>query len=262
MKVTLLATAAAAVLFAAAPALAGEVVGHVDAGYSLQSWDFEDGDSADNTDLSLGGGFATAFGNGLVLQGDGQMNRYTWDGDEESSSFGYAAVHLATRNDQYAFGAFAGELGYYNNSGLMGGVEGQVFLERATLSGSLGYAQVDDWFADVKGWSAQAGAKYFVNDNFSVDAAVGYGDWDAWSEFNNWNASVTGEYKFAGSPASVYAGYRHDENSYEDDDGIAIDTFTIGLRLAFGAATLRDRDRHGASLDGAKAMADNFVHYY
>lgn len=256
MKRTLLASAAAAVALIAAPALAGDLVGHVDLSYGAHDYDGEN-----NTNVALGGALATSFDNGWTLQADGQMNQYKWDGSSSGDSFGQATVHLAKRNDQYSIGGFAGMISYYDTPGLMVGGEGQAFLSKATLSGSVGYADFDT-SSDYSAWNAQGGAKYFVNDNFSLDASLGYVSFDAWSDWSGWNGGVGAEYKMAASPVSLFANYRHDEfeaDSFFSD--YATDTVTVGVRLNLGADTLLQRDRHGASLTGGQAMLDNFLRW-
>ena len=75
--------------------------------------------------------------------------------------------------------------------------------------------------------------------------------WADAEDENLWTASLGGEYQFASTPVSLYAGYAHTKF---DEADIAADQFTVGVRYNFGGQTLKGRDRSGASFGGASTV--------
>ncbi|MBX7250263.1 MAG: hypothetical protein K1X35_14615 [Caulobacteraceae bacterium] len=260
MKRYLLAATAVAAAIIAAPASA-ETVGQADLSYGFHNWDNNPGGDWNNHDIALGGAFTTDLGGGYNIQVDGQANSYRWDGSNSDDSMGQASVHVFTRNDQYAIGAFAGLADYYGDSGLMVGLEGQAYMTDVTFNASVGYVNFDD-FNDYSQWNAQLGLRYFFNDNFAIDGSLGWVDWDTkFTDYDGWNGTIGGEYKFDGSPASVFINYRHDAIDRSSGSEYNVDAFTLGVRLTLGSDNLRARTNSGASMTGGQVAADNFLRW-
>ena len=100
--------------------------------------------------------------------------------------------------------------------------------------------------------SAQIDGAYFFTPNFAVTGLISHieEDDDLDAEWDSYG--IGGEWRFAGSPASVVFGYRHVE--IEDVDG---DTWTIGFNFDLGTDSLQDRARSGPSFNGASALHNN-----
>jgi hypothetical protein len=256
MKSVLFASAAAVAVLAAVPAFAETApTGYVGASYGRSNLDTPIG-SADADTWGLEGSAAFGLGDGLGAQLDANYANTDVDGFGSADTWGLGG-HLFTRNDSYALGGFAGWTDNDGTNGWSLGVEGQKYLDNVTLAGSFGYGKIDD--ADVDYWSVGGEARYFVSDNFRLQGNLGWarvngfgGDADLWS------AGVGGEYQFDKAPVSVYANYAHTELN---DADLKADTFTVGVRYAFGGTTLKSRDRSGASftgLTGPGALASAF----
>ena len=102
-------------------------------------------------------------------------------------------------------------------------------------------AGTDD--ADIDGYGVNVEGRYFIQDNFRVDANIGYGQIDtgAAGDDDVMVYGVGGEYQLAEFPVSFTAGYHTTDSDFGDAD-----VWSIGVRYNWGG-TLRDRDRSGAS---------------
>lgn len=240
MKLRLFATAALAAAALSAPALAQDATGSV-------------GVTASQTEVDLGGleGDGQAYGiDGTVafkasdawtvtLQGaagttDGDL------GDDDSFSAGAALTYAGAdwRVGPTVSYADAGGEGLWTV-----GAVAQKYLGDVTLSGAVNYGNIDDVDADI--WSVGAEARYFVTDNFRVDAGLAWATADvAGTDIDGWNVGIDGEYQFAGTPWSLTGGYSH---ATLDDVDLDVDTFAIGFRYSFGG-DLKARDRSGSDL--------------
>ncbi len=85
--------------------------------------------------------------------------------------------------------------------------------------------------------------RYFLNDNLRIDLShmrSKFSDFDSKAR----TTSIGAEYKFAGSPFSVFG-------KYQNTNGSEVDTkrFFLGATLNFGKETLKSRNSSGASLN-------------
>ena len=232
----------AAVLLISAPGVAAaEGSGVVGLGYSNV-----DTGSSNNTDVyDLNGAYAYAFANGWTVQGDFSTNRIDNSGANIGESYG--ALHLGTRTDSHAVAGFFGMTDALY-SGLDGGLEGQIYVGQLTFDGSVGYADFDT--PNVKLTNANLDGAYFLTDDLSIGAQVGYTETDGASD-NHWTtAGVSGAYRFAGSPFSVTLGY---QNRSGDIDA---DVWKVGFNIDLGSGSLRARSQSGASFNGASSLND------
>lgn len=260
MRVLLSASAAAlAAALVAAPAFAADTVGRADLSYSAVRWKWGEW-PVDNTDVALTGAVAHTFDNGWGVQIDGRMDEYSWDGEDGSDRVGLAAAHVFKRGEDYAVGAFAGKATFYGADGEVAGVEAQAVLPKTIVAGSIGTATFHGW-SDYGLWDAQLSARHYLTENLVIGAGVGYTDWhDAQRDPVGLNLGVDAEYKpWDNTPVSVFAGWRHDKNDSRLFD-YSQDTVTVGVRVNFGAKTLRERDVKGP-LGGAQALAEHLLHY-
>jgi hypothetical protein len=89
------------------------------------------------------------------------------------------------------------------------------------------------------------GARYFVNDNFRLDARAAYDRPSIMGKFSNgWDIGAGGEYRFSKLPISAYAKVDYtDFGSYFQIHDTAV---RVGLRWNFDGS-LKARERTGAT---------------
>jgi Chaperone of endosialidase len=208
------------------------------------------GVSPDADVYGLSGAFNHGFNGAWNVQMDGYAGRVSEDGCCLSTN--YAAAHLGVREQNYSAAGFIGLQTFALYSGVDVGAEGQLFFSQAMLEGSIGYTDWSD--VDLNATNAQVDGSWFLSPDFSLNALVGYtnADWGGSSQ-DYWSYGVSGEYRFANSPASVSLGYRQ-----ADDSGSHVDTWSIALNLDLGTGTLQERTQSGPSWNGARSMYDNF----
>lgn len=239
MKTILLASAAAATLFAA-PAFAQDAIGSVGIAYNHSKTEVA-GVDADLDGATIDGTVATpAFGDWTVtLNAAGAYSDSDFGGEQSTLS---GAVHLTKAVEDMRFGGFVGAEEISGGDTLMTfGAEGQKYFQQATLTGVVSYGTVED--ADL--WTVGGEAAYYATPALRLAARASYSDLDyAGFSTDGWSAGVGAEYAFAATPYSVYAGY--DRAELEDAD-LTVDSFEVGVRYNFGG-DLQSRDRAGANL--------------
>jgi hypothetical protein len=152
---------------------------------------------------------------------------------------------LFNRRSSGAYGAFLG----FDNFDTPGGDVDEVsiggFLQLysgdANWTAQLGFSDTED---DFEVLHLDGEGRFFLSPDFSAQVHFGVGDIDApgGGDDDFWTGGVGGEWRFAGSPFSLYGGWNH-----VDFDGGDSDQLGIGLRWNFGGGTLLDRSRSGAS---------------
>jgi Outer membrane protein beta-barrel domain len=228
---------AAAMLAVAAPGVAlADTSGYVGLNYSNI-----DTDGLGNTDTyGAHGSVAFQATDTLGLEVDGAIG----DGDDTGTALGLTG-HLFMRDDQYLFGGFVGIADSDDTDTTWdAGLEANKYFNSWTLAGSLAYASNDD--ADVDAWGATVQGRFFPMDNLRLQAQVGWNnvDYGAGGDDTGVSLGVGAEYQLSQVPISFGANYDHIEF---DDSGVDADAWTLAVRYNFGAGTLKDRDRHGAS---------------
>lgn len=224
--------AAAALVAVAAPGVAAAQTGYVGAVYGNV-----DPDGAGDEDFyGVEGAVAFAGSGSIVFEVDAAIT----DGDDSDTAYGVVG-HVYARNDSHLVGGFVGlSDNEATDTTWAAGVEGAKYFDRWTVAGAVYYANNDD--VDTDGYGINVEGRYFINDNFRVDAGVGYANADTPIGDNDITTFGIGtEYQFAQVPVSIRAGYRTTDGDFGDAD-----TITIGVRYNWGG-TLRDRDRSGAS---------------
>jgi ATP-dependent protease HslVU (ClpYQ) peptidase subunit len=220
---------AAAILALAVPGVAAAQTGYVGVVYGNA-----DAGTGDDTDFYGAEGAVAFAGSGsIVFEVDASFT----DADEGDEAYGLVG-HVYARNDNHLFGGFVGIAGSDDSETFIAGLEANKYFANWTLAGAVAYGNNDD--ADADGYGVNVEARFFVHDNFRIDANAGWAN-VAGDDEDATTLGIGGEYQFAAAPISVRAGY-----SNTDFDGGDVDVWSIGLRYNWGG-TLRDRDRNGAS---------------
>jgi hypothetical protein len=250
MKRSFALSGAAALLFVAAPAFAQSASGYVDGGYARFDTSTPFGDD-DGDGWFIEGAVDLGIGNGAELQADVLHT----DVEDVDSTTG--TLHLFGRSDEGAVGLFVGagrvETGPFDTDAWVAGLEGHRYYDYVTLTGALAYGKANDF--DEKFAGANAGIRYFVDEDFRLDANLSWARADVagFDSGNLWTFGVGGEYQFHQAPIAIFANYSHGEL---DDADTRVDAFRIGVRFTFGTGTLKERDRAGASFAPWGGFAD------
>lgn len=229
---------AAALLAVAAPGAAAAQTGYVGGVYS-------------NVDVD-GFGDADVYGaEGAVAWGDGvgfELDAALLDADNADATFGLTG-HIFSRNDRYLFGGFAGVASNDGDTTWQVGVEANAYFDRVTLAGAVAYAENDD--ANVDGIGVNTQARFFVSDNFRLQAELGWANVDgAGGDADAFSYGAGAEYQFDMIPVSVGLAY----NRFDfDNNGPEADVVSVTARYNWGG-TLFDRDRRGASQAGLSGI--------
>ena len=236
---------AAAALALAAPGIASaETTAEV--GVTLGNIDFGAGGDADT--LGINGAFSHETGNGLTIQFDGSHTRLDAGAD---LGVGNVSASLGMRNEGHAFYGFLGmsDVDAFSSTNL--GVGGQLFLDRFTLNGSYGHAEIDTVNVDFD--SLHIDGTYFFTDNFGVGAELGQSEIDAGGGDEWTTLGVNGVYRFNGSPFAINAAYRN----LDFDLGGEAEVLRIGFTYNIGTSSELERSRSGASFNGARVLAED-----
>lgn len=175
------------------------------------------------------------------------------------SNYG-AAGHIYWRDpSSFALGGFA-SVETYDNMGsfdgtrrYIGGVEGQVYLDKVTLYGQayMGQHTINSTTADIRG--VRGVARYFATENLRFEGELGYRQFATSSGSADtvvFGAEAT--YRFDNSPVSVFGRYQFDHLTSSGGGGADIHKYVAGAKLSFGSKTLFEEDRHGATMDTAR----------
>ncbi len=237
MKTVFLASVAAATLIAA-PAFAQNAIGSVGVAYNYAD--------VENTDVNRGvidGTVASpVFGDWTVtFNAEAAYTDVKHGGDETTLA---GAVHLSKKINDMRFGGFVAASEFLGGGTMTTfGVEGQKYLERATLTGVASYGTVHN--ADI--WNVAADAAFYATPQLRLNAGAAYANADnlfVGGSVDAWSVGVGAEYQFADSPYSVFGGYDYAKSSDLDADA---NVFKIGVRYSFGGG-LQARDQAGANL--------------
>ena len=247
MKTQLFAAAAVLALAVSAPAFA-QNVGSVGAAVNYNDLDTNFG-GADGTSVKVDGSVAIPTGAWTVtLNGDVSVS----DNDLSDETVASTAVHLTTKvGETVRVGGFAALSRPSNDTLWAVGAEASKYFSNVTLNGLVAYGQSNDLDADL--YAVRGEARYFVSDDFRLDAGVGYSkiDGDAASEADVWDVNLGGEYKFANTGWSTFGKYTHAEA--EDLADLKSDAVKVGFRYTFGGS-LKARDAAGADLIDAGTL--------
>jgi hypothetical protein len=247
MKTQLFAAAAVLAMAVSAPAFA-QNIGSVGAAVNYSDVK-ANGFDADGTSVKVDGNVAIPTGNWTVtLNGAVSVN----DNDISDETVASTAAHLTTKiGDTVRVGGFAALSRPSNDTLWAVGGEASKYFDRVTLNGLVAYGQSNDLDADL--YAVRGEARYFVSDDFRLDAGAGYSklDGDANNEADIWDVNVGGEYKFANTGWSTFGKYTHTES--KDLADLNSDAVKVGFRYTFGGS-LKARDAAGADLIDADTL--------
>lgn len=237
MKKTALLTAAAALMMAT-PAMAQ---GYVGASYQ-------------NSDLS-GLDIDNWSVNGAAALGSNFQVNALYTNVEDADVWGIGG-HLFSRGTNWLWGGFVGYTSFegdFDEWTIAG--ETQFYMDRTTLTGTLGYTGADLLGTEFDQWALDGEVRAFVSDNFSLQGNLGWMTVDtSGGSGDGWTGGVGAEFQFTGAPISIHGGYQH-----SDYDGPEIDSFNIGARWNFGGQTLFERNRSGAGLNRPAGFLERFL---
>jgi hypothetical protein len=215
---------------------------HAQSGYVGLS--YQNTDAGGSTDLdSTAASGAVLLGSNFQL--DGRYASLDAGGGDDGDYWGVNG-HLFTRSETSLFGAYVGfnsvDLGGSSNADEWSiGVEGQLYANRTTWTGQLGYSDTE---GDANVTHIDGEARHFVNDNFSIQGNLGYGNIEVTGSDGDYvSYGVGAEVQLSGAPISFYGGWQR-----LDADGGDLDSLGAGVRWNFGGGTLFDRNRSGAGL--------------
>ncbi|GAA0767521.1 hypothetical protein [Brevundimonas olei] len=249
MKTVFLASVAAATLIAA-PAFAQDAIGSVGVAYN-----YADVEGIDVNRGVIDGTVASpVFGDWTVtFNAEGAYTDVQHGGDETTLA---GAVHLSKKIEGMRFGGFVGASEALGGTMTTFGLEGQKYLDRATLTGVASYSNLHD--ADI--WNVAADAAFYATPQLRLNAGAAYANADnlfVGGSVDGWSVGVGAEYQFADTPYSVFGGYDYAKSSDLDVDA---NVFKIGMRYSFGGG-LQARDQAGANLgrtaNGVAALFGN-----
>jgi hypothetical protein len=230
MKRALLCGAAALALAAAASA-----EGYVSGNYA---------DIEDTSAWSLNG--RALLGEHVLLDG-GYSNL---DGDVDIWRVG---GHLIWRSPEWLVGGYIGgawaDASTADVDDWVVAGEGQYHTGRMTLAATVAYSEMDTPTPiSFELWNVNGAIRYFVTDNFSLEANAAWLDTTVSPVGVSESGSYFGlgaEYQFESCPVSIFAAYRHTDLGAVSPE---INAFGVGLRWNFGEGTLMQRDRSGLRL--------------
>jgi len=241
MKTILLASAAAATLFAA-PAFAQDAIGSVGVTYANPSYDVGPVD-ADADVWTVDGTVALPAADWTVTLNGAIDYTKAFGEDDTTAALGGHLTKMWTSDVRAGAFVAANGIGTGNDPIWTIGAEAQKYLSNATLTGQVAYTTADDIDADI--WTVGGDAAFYVMPNLRLNAGVSYNNVDinaAGGDVDAWTYGVGAEYEIENTPFSVGASYTR-----ADIDSLDVDTWSLGVRYSFGGG-LQARDRAGANL--------------
>lgn len=247
MKTFLLATACAVAAMTAAPAMA-QVNGYMGASYSLSNVDI-DNDESELEGYGASAAMSAPINDEVTLQVNGALSDGL-DSDVRGAFTGHLTDQIGDGVGR--IGGFAGVTNAFDEKAWGVGMEGEFYQEDYTIAAHAGIFDANE--LDTNFWALGGQMRFFQNDFLRFDASLGYLKGDFYDEeAKGLTIGFGGEYMLPGTPLSLTAGAHRVALDFDDDSEVSADTFTLGVRYNFGAS-LRERDRGGASLSGIESM--------
>jgi hypothetical protein len=250
MNTKLFATAALIATAVSAPAFAQSTNGNIGSvGAAVNYADVNTRAGGDHgTSAVIDGSVAIPLQGAWTVTANGDVSISDNDLSDETVASG--AVHLTTKlGDTVRVGGFTALSRPSNDTLWAVGAEAQKYLDNVTLTGLVAYGQSNDLDADL--YTVRGEARYFVSDNFRLNAGAGWSRIDTNVNADLWDVNAGGEYKFANTGWSTFAKYTHAES--KDLAKLNSDAVKVGFRYTFGGS-LKDRDRAGADLATASDL--------
>jgi opacity protein-like surface antigen len=251
MKKILVGAAAAAALIAPGVASA-DVIGAID--YTYETTDYDSGNEFDA--YSLGGAIATDVSHGLRLQADGRTTLQDWDGSSGDYSHGYAAAHLSGDLGRFNVGAFAGMLSYYDDGGVVYGVEGRTAFGALSVDAAIAFSDFGD--NNYEGTHYRLGGSYFFMPNLAINAGYNISEIDSGTDYDvdEWTLGVG--YQFANN-IELFGNYSDAEYDY-GFGGYDAESLQLGVRLNIGGGTLQE-NTNGGLWDAVRGISETYARW-
>lgn len=207
------------------------------------SYEDHDRDGGDLSAYQVGGEFVYGMTNGWNLQLDGRATSQDWDCCNGNYSQNYVTTHLSTDMGNFDVGGFAGLIGYYDNSGVVYGVEGRTGFAHLAVDGSIGHTDFGDNGYD--GTAYRAGGAFFFTPNLALTGGASFTSINSGTDYDVTEYSIGGAYQFHNS-VEIFGGYTNGQ--YEPDGGADYedDVLEIGVRFNLNRGTLEENAANGA----------------
>ena len=189
-----------------------------------------------------------------ILAEENDVDRDT-EGAVEALGFG---AHLSWRDPSIGLLGVFGGLGTGDHPGDSDqqdvwwlGVEGQYYLDSTTLYGQVGWTDVESSHDALNSESffARGAARYFFHDNLMLQGELQYTEGKVHDEnLEVYGWGLKAEYGLESLPIALMAEYRGTHASDESSDATEHAGF-VGVSIAFGASSLKEQDRYGATLE-------------
>jgi hypothetical protein len=247
--------AAASTLLAPLAAHA-ETTGFIDAAYEHSQ--VQGGGDAES--WNFGAGLEHDFAGGWGVQADGRTTHF--DNNVSTPATGYAALHVFTSvNQNVDVGAYAGQVDWILNGGVIAGVEARAHQGQWWLEGSFGYLQLDTISGTSEVWDTRLLGAWFPNQDTALTPILSYTEWQDPMFHDKQNAvGVGGAHRF-GNGLEVYGSYVHSEVDSNVDGKYQVDSLRIGVRFNLNAGDLQTIYNEGASWYGAAGMYEAIARF-
>lgn len=237
MKKVFLASAGLAATLLGAASTAEAASGFVGASYTRGNIDVS-GTDVDVDGYGVHGSTVLGTGSGFDLQLDGSFSD-----SEDGEGVLAGALHVFSRDDARAFGAVVGAANADDTTLWNVGAEFNGYMNNTTFASAVAYNDLGD--ADGNAITVGGEFRFFVNDNFRVDAGLGWlnANFDSGADTDGYTWGLGGEALFG--PVSVFGGVTQ---LHTNDVSATVTGSTIGVRYNFGAGSLKERDRSGPGM--------------
>jgi hypothetical protein len=210
------------------------------------------------TGISASARWSLPIGERFSVQLDLNHTGNDVDNSDENNYGGWLsyAAHFSARSDAWLFGAFVGageiDLGSNGDAELtFAGLEGQFYLGNHTLYFQGGSVDDGEDIALTSGDFARAAWRLFLTKDTRtmLQWATTRGTLDG-SDAEGTVFGLEIEHKPPSWPVSLFASYERGDYEQPDEGDTAEETvWRVGVRVNFGATTLQENDRRGATLD-------------
>lgn len=200
------------------------------------------GASIDMDSITVGGSVVTPLTGNWHAQFDAEASRDYVLGDNLSDSA--LSSHVFYDGGDWAVGGLAGYRSFSTASSYVLGIEGQATLGTVVLEAGIGFGTTESASLDFATRAFDASATWYATPDLSVAARFDNYNINSLGDFIWNNYDLTAEYRFEGSPVSVFGGYAYTE--YDTPlSYLEFDTWSLGVRYAFGDGSLQQRRAEG-----------------